>query len=197
MGVKENLITGVVIGSGLMFLLDPQGGRRRRALVRDKTVRWSRATGNAVETSWRRIEGTSRGVAAAVRHFKNANEEVDDRTLEARLRTCIGRHSSHPRAIDVAVENGCVKLRGKVLAQEVHEVLSCASEVSGVKAVDNALEVHEEAGSIPELQGGVRPRGWRRMKPRWQTAAATAAAGVGAFLVSRSFMGPMETADQV
>jgi hypothetical protein len=175
MGARENLITGAVLGSGLMFLLDPQAGRRRRALVRDKTVRWSRATGNAVETSWRRINGTSHGVVTAVRHFREGNGAVDDRTLEAQLRTCSGRHTTHPRAIDVAVSDGCVRLTGKVLASDAHEVLTCASEVRGVRAVDNALEVHEEAGNIPELQGEGRRR---RARPRWQTAAATAAAGM-------------------
>jgi osmotically-inducible protein OsmY len=187
MGAKENLITGVVLGSGLMFLLDPQAGRRRRALVRDKTVRWSRATSNAVNTSWRRIEGTSRGVAATVRHLRYGEEEVDDQTLEARLRMCIGRHSAHPRAIDVSVSDGCVRLTGKVLASEVREVLSCASEIRGVRAVDNALEVHDQAGNIPELQGG-RRMGWRRTGPNWRTAAA-AAAGVGTFLLGRRVLG--------
>lgn len=192
MGTKENLITGVVIGGGLMFLLDPGAGRRRRALVRDKTVRWSRATGDAVETSWRRIEGTRRGLAAAVWQFRTSKAEVDDRTLEARLRTCIGRHSSHPGAIDVAVEDGCVKLSGKVLAEEVREVLSCASEVHGVRAVDNELEVHQAPGNVPELQGAPRPHRWRRLTPRWRTAAATAAAGVGAFLVGRRVLEAVE-----
>ena len=192
MGVKENLIAGAVLGSGLMFLLDPQAGRRRRALVRDKTVRWSRATSSAVGTSWRRIEGTSRGIAAGVRHLRQGDEEVDDRTLEARLRTCIGRHSAHARAIDVVVSEGCVRLTGKVLASEVREVLSCASEVRGVRAVDNALEVYEEAGRVPELQGG-RRRAWRRTTADWRTAAA-AAAGVGTFLLGRRVLGSAHTA---
>lgn len=190
MGARENLITGVVIGSGMMFLLDPQAGRRRRALVRDKTVRWSRVTGRAMETSWRRLEGTSRGMASALRHLRSGEEEVDDQTLEARLRTCIGRHSSHPRAIEVSVAAGCVTLSGKILADEVREVLSCASEVRGVRAVDNRLEVHDEAANIPELQGGSsRRRGLRRLTPGWQTTAATVAAGLGAFMMGRKMMG--------
>ncbi len=188
MGARENLITGAAIGSGLMFLLDPQAGRRRRALVRDKTVRWSRVTGSAVGTGWRRMEGTSRGIAATVRHLRSGDEEVDDATLEARLRTCIGRHSSHPAAIDVTVVNGCATLSGKVLAREVTEVLSCASEVRGVRAVDNKLEGYEETGNVPELQGPARRRGWRRLQPSWRGAAATAAAGIGAVLVGRRLL---------
>lgn len=185
MGVKENLIAGVALGTGMMFLLDPQAGRRRRALVRDKSVRWSRLTGRTVRTGWRRLEGTSRGVAAGIRHFRTAGGEVDDRTLEQRLRMCIGRHCSHPRAIEVRVADGCVTLSGPVLAVEAHEVLSCASEVRGVRAVDNRLDLHEQPGNVPALQGRPRPSGWRRWRPGWQAAAATAAAGVGALLVRR------------
>lgn len=188
MGAKENLLTGLALGSGIMFLLDPQAGRRRRALVRDKTMRWSRVTGDAVEASWRRIEGTRRGVVATVRHLKNGDEPVDDRALEARLRTCIGRSSSHPGAIGVSVQDGCVRLSGVILADEVREVLGCASAVRGVRAVDNALEVHEEPGNVPELQGRPQLRGWRKVAPRWQTAAATAAAGVGMYLMGRRVM---------
>ena len=34
-----SLLAGVGIGAGLMYILDPQLGRRRRALARDKMVR--------------------------------------------------------------------------------------------------------------------------------------------------------------
>ncbi len=188
MGARENLMAGLAMGSGIMFLLDPQAGRRRRALVRDKSVRWSRATERTLRSSFRRMEGTRRGVAAGIRHFRTAGGEVDDRILEQRLRACIGRHSSHPRAIDVSVADGCVTLLGPVLAAEATVVLSCASKIRGVRAVDNRLQLHEEPGNVPELQGRPHPHGWRRMTPAWRTTAASAAAGVGAFLLGRRMM---------
>jgi hypothetical protein len=194
MGTRENLIAGMAVGSGIMFLLDPQAGGRRRALVRDKSVRWSRQTGRMLRTSWRRLEGTSRGVAAGVRHFRAGGEAVvDDRVLEQRLRTCIGRHCSHPRAVEVAVRDGSVTLSGPVLSAEAREVLGCASEVRGVRAVDNRLELHEAPGTVPALQGEPRRRGWSRWAPGWQTATATAAAGIGMLLVGRRLLAPGDT----
>jgi hypothetical protein len=40
MTTRSKLIIGMARGS---FLLDPQSGRRRRALLRDRSVRWSSA----------------------------------------------------------------------------------------------------------------------------------------------------------
>ena len=46
-------VCGVGVGAGLVFLLDPTGGARRRALIRDKFVRASRKTRHAVDTTGR------------------------------------------------------------------------------------------------------------------------------------------------
>ena len=47
------LIAGASAGAGCMYLLDPDRGQRRRALVRDTMVRAARATGEALEGTWR------------------------------------------------------------------------------------------------------------------------------------------------
>jgi hypothetical protein len=39
-----SLVGGASLGAGLMFFLDPDRGKRRRALMRDQGVRWSRKT---------------------------------------------------------------------------------------------------------------------------------------------------------
>ena len=40
------LLGGIGIGAALMYLLDPDRGRRRRALVRDKAVHFARVSGD-------------------------------------------------------------------------------------------------------------------------------------------------------
>jgi hypothetical protein len=191
MSTRNNLITGMAIGSGIMFLLDPAQGNRRRALVRDKAVHWSRTagralnrTGHTLEVGYRRTAAGGRGAVEAFRRLKGEAEPVPDDVLAARLRSCIGRHSSHPRAIEVAVRDGCATLSGPVLADEVREVLECASAVSGLMAVDNHLEVHVEPGSIPGLQGTRHRRGVRRWWERSPTLRmATGGAVAAAILV--------------
>jgi len=182
MSTRQNLLTGVALGSGLMFLLDPQAGRRRRALTRDKASRWSRMTGRTLRGGWVRAEGISRGMAATVRRLREG-ERTDDEAVGQRLRQCIARHSTHPRAIAVSVSNGVARFDGPVLAAEVEEVLRCASAVNGVRAVENHLEVHQGPGNVPGLQGEPHRRPlsrWWEISPAMTIGTGLAAAGVAA-----------------
>lgn len=43
MGIMRWMMT-LAFGAGLMFLLDPESGRRRRALIRDQGIKASRVT---------------------------------------------------------------------------------------------------------------------------------------------------------
>ena len=62
-----------------------------------------------------------------------------------------------PRIPALAVEchDGRVVLRGPVLAAEAQRVFECARSVRGVRHVENQMEMHDEAGNISALQGGV------------------------------------------
>jgi hypothetical protein len=198
--VSGKLIAGLAIGGGMMYLLDPQLGIRRRAVLRDRTVRWSRKTGRAigearrqVETGYQRVtEGTQVAVGTLKRLATRA-ESVDDTALADRMRACISRHSSHPDAIVVSVRDGRATLSGPVLAREAREVLQCASAVHGVTAVDNRLEVHADAAGVPGLDGephrrGLMMRFWEA-SPGLRMAASATAASVLAVVAGRRLMG--------
>ncbi len=53
---------GVVLGAGLMYLLDPQGGRSRRALARDKAVSLAKTGGTAVGKKSRHLGNRTKGL---------------------------------------------------------------------------------------------------------------------------------------
>jgi osmotically-inducible protein OsmY len=144
------LLAGIGIGAALMYFLDPVGGGRRRALVRDQ------ATG-AVNTAERELKGRStdlrnraRGAAAELR--KVGDDHPSDDQLVARVRAELGHRVEHARAIDVVAERGRVTLRGPVLSSELDDVLSTARKVRGVEQVDNQLDVHATPGQVPGLQ---------------------------------------------
>jgi hypothetical protein len=154
----RDVLIGAGIGAAAIFMLDPTGGGRRRALVRDKIVRAGRLTRDGLDATARDMGNRARGVAAATRG-RLWNGEVSDDTLVERVRAKLGRASTHPRAIDVLANDGVVTLRGPILASEVDDVLAITRSVRGVEDVINYLQAHESALGIPSLQGEGRTGG--------------------------------------
>jgi hypothetical protein len=199
-GLSGKLIAGLAIGGGMMYLFDPQSGIRRRTILRDRSVRLSRKTGRAIgearrqiETGYQRVSEGTQVAVGTLKRLAARGETLDDAALEDRMRACIARHSSHPEAIVVSVRGGRATLGGPVLAREVREVLQCASAINGVTAVDNRLEVHAEAGSVPGLQGEPHSRGLMRRfweaSPGLRMAASATAASLLAVAAGRRLMG--------
>ncbi len=153
-------------GAGLMYLLDPDRGRRRRAVLRDTAVSSVGDISGALATGSRDLANRVKGLAARTSaSFKT--DEADDEIIRARVRSKLGRVVSHPGAIEVAVRNGDVTLTGAVLASEADALKSGVSAVCGVKEVRCEVQVHQHAGDVPALQGGHSRRGaqlalWQR-----------------------------------
>lgn len=147
-----SFVSGVVIGAGLMYLFDPTGGGRRRALIRDKATRLTRQTGEAVQRTAHYARDRARGMVANTRSaFKR--EQVDDQKLHERVRAAMGRVVSHPSSIHVDVRDGVVTLTGPILEHEVDELIETVAGVRGVCDVVHRLDEHEQAGNVPGLQG--------------------------------------------
>jgi osmotically-inducible protein OsmY len=150
-------LIGVLIGgAGLMYLLDPDRGARRRALVRDQVARARHKLGDRLDATARDLGNRTRGTLAEARS-RFRKEAVDDAVLHERVRSEIGHAVSHPGAIEENVSDGRVTLRGPVLAHELDGLLRAVRRVRGVSEVRNELEVHQEAGDVPSLQGGRIP----------------------------------------
>jgi len=63
------LAAGLTAGAGAMYFLDPDQGARRRALIRDKFVKWNRQFTDAVASTGRDLANRSQGMLAETRHF--------------------------------------------------------------------------------------------------------------------------------
>lgn len=182
-------VNGIALGASLMYLLDPQGGRRRRALMRDKLAFAARKTRDAADATARDLQNRAAGAAARVRHRGDV-EDVSDVVLLERIRATMGRIVSHPRAIDVEVQDGHVALTGAILADEVRPLLRAVSRVSGVCDVEDRLDKFDEAKNVPSLQGfSPRPGRWGFWRGSWSPTAkllvGAAGALIGAYAVSR------------
>lgn len=141
------------VGAAIMYLFDPQSGRRRRAELRDKAEASRHDMQDLAEKQAKRITDRMQGIAAKVRSATGLGKHAaDDDTIAERVRAEMGRLVGHPGAIDVAVVGGRVWLSGHILSSEHEALLAAVRGVAGVQDIDDRLTVHNEAGNVPELQ---------------------------------------------
>lgn len=183
---RLTLLGGLGLGAGLMYVLDPDLGRRRRALLRDQATRLGNKACEVADAASRDLSHRAAGLMARLKTFFTGEGEVSDHQLVERVRSTMGRVVSHPSSIEVSAEEGTVTLRGPVLAHEVDNLLCCVSSVSGVKEMKNELEVHKEAGNVPGLQGGASRPGqtWELMQSNWAPSTRLLVAAAGGALVA-------------
>jgi len=168
-------------GAAVMYLFDPDRGRTRRAKIADKTTSVYRDSANLAGKVQRDTRNRTAGVVAATKGTFSREEDNSDQKIEARVREKLGRVASYPHAIRVTASDRCVTVEGKILANEVNDVLSAVRSTSGVDRVENKLQVHDAPGGIQDLQGKrEQPRARAEfMQANWSPAARFVAAAVG------------------
>lgn len=187
---SPNFYRGLVLGAGLMYLLDPNVGRTRRALLRDKLTGTLHDSRDFVGAGVRDLRNRAGGaVHQTTSHIRP--DSADDETLAERVRAKLGRYVSHPRALSVEAQEGSVTLRGLILREEAEPLIGAVSSVRGVREVLNRLEPHDPADGVLELQGPGRRRsdaGSRvsgRMTPGLQLVAGVLGATAVAYGAGR------------
>ena len=162
------MIGGLGVGAGLMYMFDPNKGKRRRAEVRNKVTHAINKTNNAIGKTSRDVTNRVSGIAAEAESLFTC-EKTPDNVLTARVRSKLGRVVSHPHAIEVTAADGKVTLSGPILAAEVDGLLGSVAAIKGVTEVKNRLEAHEESGTVPGLHGGRENLGERfaLLKTNW------------------------------
>ena len=143
MGRTRSFIIGTTLGIGAMYLLDPDRGRRRRALARDQLISALHTAGEATEGRQKDLRNRARGVVAETA-ARVREREVDDVVLVERVRSAMGRLVGHAGAVDVSARDGTITLRGPVPRHELGPLVTGVAEVRGVQAVDNQLDVFDE-----------------------------------------------------
>ncbi|MGH8662899.1 MAG: SRPBCC family protein, partial [Burkholderiales bacterium] len=174
------------IGAGLMYFFDPQNGRRRRALLRDQTVHMRRLAREASRVTARDLAGRGAGMMALVsRRLNGGAQAASDSALIERIRARLGRVVSHPHAVHVTSRDGHVTVSGPILAVEAPRLLESIRGVAGVQTIDDQLQVHERAGNISALQGGVQRNGHRfeLLQENWSPTARLMTGSAGLFLL--------------
>jgi uncharacterized membrane protein len=178
-------LTGVGLGAGLSYFLDPDRGARRRARIRDTVAHSATLTRRAVGTTGRDARHRLYGTAASMRSLVRRGE-VDDHVLVERVRAKLGRLVSHPHAIHVVASAGNITLSGPILTREASRLVHVIRRVSGVRDVIDNLERHDQAGNVPSLQGGRAPGGDRVdiLQYYWSPTTRTIVGTAGATLAT-------------
>ncbi len=156
----SSLIGGICLGAVGMYMLDPQRGAMRRALVRDKLVRSVRTLGMNADKRLRDVGNRMKGSAAEARAvLRERNQQMEDERLIERVRAQLGHVVTHPRALQVSVDEGCVIVSGPVLAGESEKIKERLEETRGVGRFRIYVDEHATTEGIPDLQGESR---WQR-----------------------------------
>jgi uncharacterized membrane protein len=173
---------GLGVGAGLMYMLDPDRGRRRRAMARDQIVQALHETGDALDAGIRDLNNRASGAVIHLFSFLIPGRTTDP-VLSERIRATLGRCVAFPHAIEVAVANGHVTLSGHVLRQDIERLTNSVRRMKGVKGVTDRLTVHEKPGETPDMMG--RPHAVHDrvlVEPRWTPASRLGVAAAGALL---------------
>lgn len=133
-------------GALLMYLFDPNTGRRRRALARDRGAAMGNNAAHLVQGKARRAADQVRGTLARARD-RLSTEPLDDELLHDRIRSKLGRLVDHPASVEVHVHDGRVQLKGEVLDEELHHLIATLSSMRGVRNLESLLRTSSHAPS--------------------------------------------------
>jgi osmotically-inducible protein OsmY len=132
------------LGAAVMFFFDPTSGRRRRALLRDRTAGMARRRARAAARTGRAVGAEVYGVAQKATHLREEPKaDLDDNTLRAKVETELFRDPDVPKGqINVNAQNGVIQLRGEVDSPElIDELVERARKIQGVKDVESLLHL--------------------------------------------------------
>ena len=134
-----SFVGGICLGAGLMYILDPNRGRTRRAWLREKATRGIHVL--------QRETNKQAGLAAVADDFRHVHVEVEGQ---------LGRDVRHLRMLDFTVEDGCVIVQGPVLRGEADKVQRRLNKTRGVGDCD----VRVQEVSQPEMERLAGSRGF-------------------------------------
>ena len=171
--LRKSAIIGGFAGAGaaMVYLLDPEHGKRRRSMLRDKATHFGVKARKTLLASGIDLGNKLEG-AASVLQARLCMEKAEDQVIAARVRSKLGHLVSHPHAIEVIVSQGVVTLYGPVLESEEPKAIREIRGIAGVTEVRNRLHTHKNAGGIPALQAGSKPgtHVLQPLPPRWSPA---------------------------
>ena len=152
MNKRWAMLSGLGLGAGLMYILDPSAGRKRRKAAVEKAGS-IRRTSSALGRASREIGKEAWGLLAEARSALGGDEEIeDDGVLEGRVRDRMARAVTRPEIVQVSAQSGVVTLAGTVPAAEFDRLVSAVLRVRGVRDVNDQLDVRPVADGARDFE---------------------------------------------
>ncbi len=140
----RSFLIGLGAGAAVTFLLDPQLGRRRRAMARDRFFALARRAGRRMGRIGRKATSDVAGFGQRISHLSLTNVPApNDATLKAKVETELFRDPEIPKGrINVNAENRVVVLRGELdRPEQINAIEAKVRSIPGVAAVENLLHL--------------------------------------------------------
>lgn len=148
---------GAAAGAGLVYLLDPASGARRRGRLSARAFRISREAARAVRRLSGDFAGRGHGLLPRLRNLVR-RAPPDDEILRERVRSKSGHYLSRPRALGVETRAGVVTLHGSLPPSESERLAYHVRWLPGVRAVRNrATRPPSETPPRPDHPSARRP----------------------------------------
>jgi osmotically-inducible protein OsmY len=130
------------VGLAAGYFLDPESGRRRRNVARDRALSLIRTGADRARSeAEHRADQVEGKVEAAKGEAPTPKPGANDQTLAERVKSEIFQPADAPKgSVNVNVENGVVYLRGEVeRPEQIRKLVEDAEGVDGVNGVENLL----------------------------------------------------------
>jgi hypothetical protein len=138
------LLAGLAASGAALYFLERSQGPQRRARFAKKAWRVADAVGESLVDSRHRLTGLAHSAWSVV-----GTGQPDDRVLEERVRSRMGRIVARPHYVHVAADDGVVTLWGMASTVEARELVHAVGALRGVKEVMDHLELHDKPEPPP------------------------------------------------
>jgi hypothetical protein len=133
------------------YLFDPENGKRRRHILKDKTASVVRRGSAEARRKADHVAGKAVGVAAEATPSPRNASKLNDEALTRKAESEIFQATDVPKGkVNLNVEDGVLYLRGELERDQIKKLATAARSVAGVDQVANLLHVPGEPAPSKE-----------------------------------------------